>query len=165
MEPTARCAFPQGCVAMMSSKIATALTLAFLAYFLSVLPITTAKAQQCVTRFNQGCLEGEIIERTGKIGGPGNYTLYQVCCPAPKLPSEPYATGETDAERQNRFAKECAELGKAWYPQWQKCLGPDDQAPVVEGTTSGNSGGFIQMRPTCAEGFRWSERQKNCVRN
>ena len=34
---------------------------------------------------------------------------------------------------------------------------------VIEGTTTGKKGGFIQMKPNCAAGTVYSESENNCV--
>jgi hypothetical protein len=107
---------------------------------------------------------GAVKSDGGGIGlfGKRPNELTTLCCTTPK---EPYATGESDSERQARFRKECAELGGAWYPQWKRCVKPGDQVPVVEGTTSGgNNRGFIQMQRTCAQDYVWSEPANKCVR-
>jgi hypothetical protein len=105
------------------------------------------------------------------------------CCKG-TLPSEPYATGESEAERAARHKQEAAQLkaacdkrGAAW--QWDsgsnQCKtvpcpegqirreGKCQQVGVLPGSTTGKKGGFIQMKPNCAEGFVWSESANNCV--
>jgi hypothetical protein len=119
---------------MTNQSIATALPLGLLAFTLSVLPVTTAEAE-CY--WAAQCREGD--RETGRVtrfgtGILGGKELRSECC---TTPSEPYATGETESERQKRFARECAEQGKSYYPQWGKCVSPGDQLPVIEGTTSG----------------------------
>jgi hypothetical protein len=98
------------CADMTNQSIATALPLGFLAFTLSVLPVTTAEAEcYWAAQCREGDLETGRVTRfgTGILGGK---ELRSECC---TTPSEPYATGETESERQKRFARECAEQGIA----------------------------------------------------
>jgi hypothetical protein len=105
------------------------------------------------------------------------------CCKG-TLPSKPYATGETPAERAARHKTEAAQLkaacekkGASW--QWNSASnqcklipcaegqirrdGKCQQVGVLPGSTTGKGGGFIQMKPKCADGFVWTESANNCV--
>lgn len=45
-----------------------------------------------------------------------------------------------------------------------KASGGNCEKPgVIEGTTTGKKGGFIQIKPNCAEGFVYSESENSCV--
>ena len=96
---------------MTNKSIATALTLGFLAFTLSTLPVTTAEAG--CTQHLADCPKGS--QETARTHLPVGDIL--TCC---STPSEPYATGETESERQQREAKECAAMGPSYRYDPQK---------------------------------------------
>jgi hypothetical protein len=100
---------------MKNKSVVAALALGFLGFMLSVLPVTTAEAK-CIWRsYQHSCSPGERESRFEPTRGvDGGETL---CCTTPK---EPYATGESESERQGRFAKECAARGANYHYDEQK---------------------------------------------
>jgi hypothetical protein len=164
---------------MRRKSLVATIGLGLLAFSVSSLSVTTAEAGDCQVRIDH-CRAGESeVDRnsTGYVGGEA-----VTCC---TTPSVPYATGESAAEREARFKKEAAKLkadcearGKLWDSASNQCKqapcpegqmrtkasgGKCEKPGVVEGTTSGNKGGFIKMKPNCAAGTVYSESENNCV--
>ena len=116
----------------MTKGLVTALTFGFLAATLSVLPTSRAEAvcKDYVYVSTNICPQGWVRTNfqsdgaAGRNGPPYDYT----CC---TTPSEPYATGETDQEREARFLKEAAKIkadceaqGKPYDPVNFRCQRP-----------------------------------------
>jgi hypothetical protein len=110
---------------LINRAIATALPIGLIAFTLLVLQVTTAEAGDCVDRVDH-CKAGESeVDRnsTGWVGGER-----VTCC---TTPSEPYATGESEAERAARFEKEAATIkanceaqGQRYDPATASCKRP-----------------------------------------
>jgi hypothetical protein len=158
----------------------------FLAFCLSALSLSMAEAADCETkevRTNSRCPAGSREVKRVPLRSVQDSVML-TCC---STPSDPYATGETKAERQQREARECKTWGADYRydPQTGKCTNPDEKKsapppppcpegqmrlkgicqkpPVDPESKTGKKGGFIQMKPNCAEGFVYSESENNCV--
>jgi hypothetical protein len=120
---------------MTTKCIATALALGFLGFTLAMLHVTSAQA---------GCIERKFLERP-------------VFC----LPGEDQGLvgGKKDPATGTYyfFADCCCNAPK------RLVSGVCKEVAVLPGSTTGKKGGFIQMKPTCAAGFVWSESANNCV--
>jgi hypothetical protein len=95
---------------MTNPSIVTAPILGFVAFVLSVLSVTTAKAE-CQT-FKSGCPDGwsdrgAVKSDGGGIGlfGKTPNELTTLCC---TTPSEPYAAGETRGAGAERSQRVCS---------------------------------------------------------
>jgi hypothetical protein len=170
---------------MRRKSLVAVVAIGLVALASSLLSVTNAQAE---CKWVEGvCGPGQIKE--GSRGGGGTILgdRESLCCTRPETPSEPCATGESASERAARFQKEeaqlkanCEKKGASW--QWDAASKQCKQAPcpegqmrtkasggncekpgVIEGTTTGKKGGFIQIKPNCAEGFVYSESENSCV--
>ena len=176
---------------MTTKSIATALALGCLAFTLSVLPVTTAEAKcrwlgEAPICGSPKCSPGEetrIRIATGGYGGSvsegagtsGNLCItgYKVLCctPDPKLPSEPYATGETKAEQEQREVKECAAMGGRYDPQKTPRCSKRPVKNIGKSKTTGESASTDEtpaalkpIRDCRAKGWRWDQSAGKCIK-
>jgi hypothetical protein len=132
---------------MTNKSICTALTLGFLAFTVSTLVATTAEAV-CVEVPAARCGPGTVQQ--GAVHYLGSSQPYVTCCHAPSTPSKPYATGETESQQQQRFARECEAQGKLW--QGGQCINrpvkdmgkreTSKPAAIVKGQCEANGPGY-----------------------
>jgi hypothetical protein len=113
----------------MTKSTVTTLTFGFLALALSTLPVTPVHGEitnDCSVRGGVTVRGAGIPLKCGSLCGPGESqvkvystegTCPKVLCCKLTTPSEPYATGESDAEREARETKECAAMGGHYNPQ------------------------------------------------
>lgn len=171
---------------MTNQSMATALTFSCFAFSLSVLPIT-ARAEQCVTRglppqfcHRSAAVACELDEYAkAKISGGGCISGYQwLCCKlgdenkgytttAPVNPCEAEGPGyEYSAKAKGCIKKAAVKPPLPPCPEGQiRREGKCQQVGVLPGSTTGKKGGFIQMKPgSCAEGYKWSESENNCIK-
>jgi hypothetical protein len=169
---------------MTTKSVATALALGCLAFTLSVQPVTRAEAVECYMAYDGVCTKGGVATDHGKHLDPLGVDEGFVRCCKGELPSVPYATGESAAERAARHKTEAAKLkadcenrGKRWDSASNRCIAqpvscPEGQMllkgvcqrpPVDPESKTGKGGGFIQMKPLCAAGTTFSESEGKCV--
>lgn len=111
---------------MTHHSVVIALAFGFFAYSSSLLQVAAAEPQ-CVWT-EDSCPKGmhELKRSYQNKGLLGGVIQKRYCCTQgntvtePTTPSKPYATGESEAERQQRFAKECAAQNKLW--QGGQCI-------------------------------------------
>jgi len=156
---------------MTNKSIVTALTLDFLAFTLLILPVTTANAECNVIEYvtkPYSCPKGwtessREFRRKGGLTGQDRYDV--TCC---TTPSTPYATGETESERQERLAKEAREGKAACEAQrklWEagRCI--DRPIKVIgkskEGAPTPQSGA---LKAACIhQGWHYNEQTGRCI--
>ena len=149
---------PQECMEMTRKNIATALTLGFLAFTLSVLPVTTADAK-CIQEIGS-CLAGYSMK--GDLGcDAGGMTgeierCLVICC---TTPSEPSATGESESERQQRFAKECAGKGHSWDSAKKQCRPVKN---IGKGSTGTGETPAAIIAGCQKQGGTWDAQRRQC---
>jgi hypothetical protein len=156
----------QECADMTNKTIVTALTLGFLAFILSVLPVTTAEAECKI--FYDACDPGwsEKSRRQSTATDPTGLLTrhYNVtCC---RTPSEPYATGETKIERQQREARECEAKGWRYDEQAARCNRPINNALGKSKTTGGTVSSPEEraaLKAACQhQNWIWNEQTAHC---
>jgi hypothetical protein len=137
---------------MTNKSIATALTLGFLAFTLSLLPVTTAEAR-CQEMVNV-CPEGwKLMGSRPSTINPGTNDV--TCCLL--TPSKPYATGETESERLQRFAKECEAQGKLW--QAGRCI---DRPVKAMGKKKGPTAPALVKADCDSKGYTYNAQTNTC---
>jgi hypothetical protein len=153
---------------MTNPSIVTAPILGFVAFVLSVLSVTTAKAE-CQT-FKSGCPDGwsdrgAVKSDGGGIGlfGKTPNELTTLCC---TTPSEPYAAGETKEEREQREARECAAMGTGYHYNPEGTPRCEKSIKVIGKGSSSSERGNTALRTACiAAGQRYDERTGRCMKH
>jgi hypothetical protein len=156
---------------MRNRSIVAALTFGVLACSLSLVPVTTAEAGcQTYTAASPYCSRGEItgpVKWKEEYAGATKHKEYTYSC-CWNLPSEPYATGESDAERQARETKECAAMGGRYDPQvTPRCVKRPvkdiGKAKTGESASNDDTPAALKAVRDCrAKGWRW-ETSGRCV--